>query len=131
MNRAQLKLDCLAILDARASEHPAGHQGKLAARYLLRCASGAVELMFEKAPATPANLWGALSDIANLIPKSSFDSKIFPASALYSTKGKNGDPLYGRHSALKVMSKLQNADLVRFRLSTVAELNQILDHFDP
>lgn len=58
MNREEFKLACLAILDGVASEHPAGHQGKLAARYLLRTGGGAaIELLFEKGPNTPPNLW--------------------------------------------------------------------------
>lgn len=49
MDRDQLKHNCLERLDAGAIEHPTGHQGKLAARYLLRRGDGdRVELMFEK-----------------------------------------------------------------------------------
>ncbi len=57
-NRDDLKRACLAALDAVALEHPAGHQGKLAARYVLHTRrSEAIELMFEKGPKTPAHLW--------------------------------------------------------------------------
>lgn len=34
------------------------------------------------------------------------------------------------YSALKAMPELKHADLIRFRISTMAELDQILDHLD-
>jgi predicted helicase len=49
-SRAALKSAVLAILDQVALEHPVGHQGKLAARYVLRSQNGErIELMFENA----------------------------------------------------------------------------------
>jgi len=36
MDRDALKLRCVTPLDECAIEHPAGHQGKLAARYLVQ-----------------------------------------------------------------------------------------------
>ena len=51
MMRDTLRQACLARLDERAMEHPSGHQGKLAARYVLHTQrADAVELMFEKGP---------------------------------------------------------------------------------
>ena len=35
-SRQKLKLSCLRALDALAVEHESGHQGELAARYILR-----------------------------------------------------------------------------------------------
>ena len=47
MNREMLIAACLALIDQVATEHPAGHQGKLAARYIIRSSSGErVGLMF-------------------------------------------------------------------------------------
>lgn len=123
MDRNELKLQCLELLDARASEHPAGHQGTLVARYLLRGHNGDVtELMFEKGPKTPANLWVAHRRATGLQFQSS------PASALYANKGANGKPIYGRHSGLKPMRELGHADLICFSITTLAELAKILDH---
>ncbi len=131
MNREKLKLRCLAQLDERATKHPAGHQGKLAARYLLRHSSGdVVAVMFEKGPDTPANLWVARRYVSNLILKPGVNFKLSLASKLYSTISKNGEPLYGRHSALRAMPELKHADLIRFRISTMVDLDQILDHLD-
>ncbi|MDO6483092.1 hypothetical protein [Shimia thalassica] len=113
-------------------EHPAGHQGKLAARYLLirHSSDDVVALMFEKGPYTPANLWIAREHVLSLISQPGMNFKLSPASGLYSSKGKNGEPLYGRHSTLKAMPELKHADLIRFRLSSVAELDHILVHLD-
>lgn len=127
MDREELKLACLERLEAVAIEHPSGHQGKLAARYLLRCRDGdRAELMFEKDPKTPANLWVAHKRVAGLIAEPGLHFQSSPASALFSSKGTNGKPIYGRHSALKSMRELENADLICFRIASVYELERIL-----
>src|SRR5690606_25005406 len=57
MIRKELKLACLALLDDAAVEHPSGHQGKSAARYILRSENDdRIELMFEKGENSRANL---------------------------------------------------------------------------
>jgi hypothetical protein len=57
MTRNTLKAACLSLLDTAAAEHPAGHQGKLAARYVLRSRSDErIGLMFEKSEKTKALL---------------------------------------------------------------------------
>ena len=129
MDRETLKQDCLACLDAQAMEHPAGHQGKLAARYLLRCSDGDMaEVMFEKGPKTPANLWVAHKRVASLIAEPGLHFQSSPASALFATRGSNGKPIYGRHSALKSMRELENGDLICFRITSPEELERVLKH---
>ncbi|HCP80368.1 MAG TPA: hypothetical protein DIT67_01795 [Octadecabacter sp.] len=110
-------------------EHPAGQQGELAARYLLRNSSGdTMALMFEKGANTPANLWIAHEHVLNLVQKTDLNIKLPPALALYSSTDKTGEPLYGRHSTLKTMPELKHTDLIRIRISSVTELDRILDH---
>ncbi len=129
MNREELKRLCLARLDDCAREHPAGHQGKLAARYLLQNAAGdTVELMFEKGPKTPANLWVEHKRVTELVEAPGLDVRLSPASALFSVKGAGGKLIYGRHSALKPMPDLGRADLVCFQISSIGELDRVLDH---
>lgn len=129
MDRQDLKLHCIERLDERASEHPAGHQGTLAARYLLRGPDGDVaELMFEKGPKAPANLWVAHRRAIGLLSEAGLQFQSSPASALYANKGSNGKPIYGRHSALKPMRELGHANLICFNITTPAELDRILDH---
>jgi hypothetical protein len=129
MNRDDLKAACVRHLDERAIEHPAGHQGKLAARYVLRGQGGdVIELMFEKGPGTRPNLWVAARRVTGLLDEAEFDYRLAPASILYATKGANGKPVYGRHSALKPMRDLANSDLVCFHISALAQLDRILDH---
>lgn len=56
--RAALKQACLEVLEAACVMHPAGHQTKLAARYVLITKDGErIALMFEKGPNSSANLW--------------------------------------------------------------------------
>lgn len=58
MPRFALKRACMDRRAQVAVEHPAGHQDKLAARFILRTPSGErIELMFEKGDASSANLW--------------------------------------------------------------------------
>jgi len=129
MGREELKLSCLARLGDHAMEHPAGHQGKLAARFLLRCDDGDMaELMFEKGPKTPANLWVTHKRVAGIVAVPGLNFQSSPASALFTSKGANGKPIYGRHAALKSMRELEHADLICFRITSTAELERILDH---
>ena len=129
LNRNDLKTECVRRLDKRALEHPSGHQGKLAARYMLRGRAGdVIELMFEKGPHTPANLWIAANRVSGLLEIADIDHRLAPASVLYAVKGANDKPVYGRHSALKPMRELGHADLVCFRIEALTELDRILDH---
>jgi hypothetical protein len=129
MTREELRKGCLERLDKHALEHPAGHQGKLAARYLLRCSNGDVaELMFEKGPNSVTNLWVAERRVSQLLEKPELQFRYAPASALFVSKDKDGKPKYGRHSALKPMNELAFEDLVCFRISTLGELDRILDY---
>jgi hypothetical protein len=131
MDREALKLCCVTRLDECAIEHPAGHQAKLAARYLIRPPSGIpIALMFEKGPNTPANLWVAHKHVLNLVAQTDLNIKLSLASELYSSNSKSGRPLYGRHSALMTMPELKDADLIRIRISSVAELDEVLDHLN-
>lgn len=126
-DRDDLKRACLAALDAAAFEHPAGHQGKLAARYILHSPSGAtIELMFEKGPKTPANLWMSRQAGAALIDDN-VRYRLSPATDTYATSDAEGRPRYGRHSALKPMRQLAHADLICFTVEREGQIEQLLD----
>lgn len=127
-SRRELKRACLALLDERAVEHPAGHQAKLAARYVLRRRDGErIGLMFEKGDSTDAHLWVG-SRFAEVLLEADIEGRVYPASALYAPTKEDAKPAYGRHSGLKAMRDLANADLVRFTLRSRADLVVILDH---
>lgn len=131
MTRDELRQAILQRLDRCALEHPRGHQRKLAARYLMHTPKGgAVELMFEKGPASAPNLWVAERYVAELLEDGAFEFRRAPASALFTTRGKDGKAQYGRHAALKSMRELSHADLVCIRLATLGELDRILEHID-
>ncbi len=125
--REVFKAECLAILEAQAMEHPAGHQGKLAARYvLLRSSDGErIGLMFEKGEKTQAHLWIETRFVTERM-KAGVGYDSYPAAALYQSKGRDGKPVYGRHAALKAMRDLAHADLVRFTPKTPKELQLLL-----
>lgn len=114
-------------LDAVAQKHPQGHRSSKAARYVLTSQDGTpVEVMFEKNEDSPPNIWchmGAAGEalIAALNPRRS------PASGLWTERGKDGEPRYGRHSAVEHMPQLGGADLVCFAPETLAEVGQIID----
>lgn len=124
--RAELKLACLALLDEVAVQHPAGHQGKLAARYVLQSASGKrIGLMFEKSVTTPANLWLEQRFATDLM-EAELQPRVYLASDLYSETEPGQKPLYGRHTGLKPMRELANADLVRVTFDRIAQLEMII-----
>jgi hypothetical protein len=126
ISRAALKSACLRQLESRATAHPAGHQGKLAARFVLRSASGeGIELMFEKGPRAPANLW-ILSAFAENVTDLGISSRHSSAAMLYQQKDAAGKLQYGRHSALKSMHQLANADLVCFTIEHETEIERML-----
>lgn len=124
--RLALKQDCLRLLDASAIEHPVGHQGKLAARYMLVSATGeGIELMFEKGPASAANLWVCHRHARGLLVEGlTFASA--PAAALDRAADADGRARYGRHSALRPMRQLGHADLICFSIQNKAEMEKIL-----
>ncbi|MDB5658479.1 MAG: hypothetical protein JWS10_1094 [Cypionkella sp.] len=81
--RLELVKACLAMLDQHAVEHPAGHQGKLAARYVLRSnVSARIGLMFEKSDKTKPLLWVEHRFLRNLV-HDDIELKLYPASAPY------------------------------------------------
>lgn len=124
--RATLKRACLDRLEAVAREHPAGHQGKLAARYVLQTSGGdRISMMFEKHDTSGAYLW-VEQRFTQAVLNSGIAWKAYPAIDLYQPSEAGTKPIYGRHAALKAMRDLSNADLVRFEIATVSELELLL-----
>lgn len=129
--RALLKLACIARLNAVAQEHPAGHQGKLAARYVILTDSGdRIGLMFEKHATTGAYLW-LEHRFARMLLDLGIAWRAYPAAGLYRTDELEAKPRYGRHAALKAMRDLANADLVRFEIDRITQLELILSRLPP
>jgi hypothetical protein len=50
----------------------------------------------------------------------------YPASELWTTTSRDGRPRYGRHSALRSIPELRDADLIRFALSDIADATRIV-----
>lgn len=122
-DRALIKTAALALLDAIGEPHPLGHQASKARRYVLSAPGGTpLEVMFEQNPESPPNLWVLATAAAGLTGKPS------PTAKLRSEIGKDGQPNYGRHSALEKMPQLGEADLLCLAPSSLAELGEILDH---
>lgn len=127
-SRAALKSAVLAMLDQVALEHPVGHQGKLAARYVLRSQNGErIELMFEKGPKSPPHLWmsrahaAVVGDVGAVV-------RDYPAADLHRVADKEtGKAAYGRHAALKPMRELGEADLVRLTVEDTGQVDVILE----
>ncbi|WP_304774728.1 hypothetical protein [Cypionkella sp.] len=128
MTRQELKSACLAMLDQNAVEHPAGHQGKLAARYVLRSKVGArIGLMFEKSDKTKPLLWVEHRFLRDLV-HDDIEFKVYPASSLYQADEPDEKQSYGRHAALKSMRDLAHVDLVRLTTDRVEQLRTFLTH---
>ena len=126
-SRANLKAACVALLNERATEHPARHQSKYVARYILASASGArIAMMFEKGDRTPAHLWMELR-FARALSTAEAAVRVYPASALYLGDQQGREPAYGRHAGLKPMRELAQADLARLTVESVAQLAMVLD----
>ena len=131
-NRQELKDAIISRLDREAEEHPKGHQKSKVNRYAFPSTGDAqIELMFQKDKQSPANLRVKKSFVEKLLDSQlagmPLEHKISPASNLYQKKGKNGKLLYGRHSGLKSMPQLSDADLECFALHDMDTLVRILD----
>ncbi len=126
LSRPQIKRAILNRLDVAAQEHRIGHQDAYANRYSFRSDNDApVELMFEKDPETEAYLWVLAEQVAS-IARGTIPAEFYSKDDLYKVPAKNGGMQYGRHSALEKMTWLGKADLVRFTLRSVADLDQVL-----
>lgn len=127
ISRVQLKKSILVMLDMAALPHPMGNQDAYAARYIVKASSGReLELMFQKDPKSPPNLW-CLSSVINTATKQAVEHKEKKASQLYTTISEaTGKPQYGRHSALEKMPQLGQSDLLCFKLGNLQQLERIL-----
>lgn len=126
LSRPHLKRAIINRLGVVAGDHRLGHQDTYANRYSLRSDHDApVELMFEKDPETEPHLWVLAEQVAS-IPDGTIPAEFYSKDDLYKVSAKNGGMQYGRHSALEKMMWLGSADLVRFTLRSVADLDQIL-----
>lgn len=124
IDKAVLKAAAVALLDTIAEEHPAGHQASKARRYVLAAPGGtALEVMFEQDEGSSAHLWVHRAAAGPLASRGEQKT----ASALWKKLGKDGRPSYGRHSGLRIMPQLAEADLVRFKLNSLAELGGVVD----
>jgi hypothetical protein len=126
VSRANLKRAIVTRLDSIAEEHRLGHQAAYANRYKIRSHHDApIELMFEKKPDTEPHLWVLAAQVAS-IPEGALVAEPYPAADLYKVPAKGGGKQYGRHSALEDMGMLGRADLVRFTLRSLADLDVVL-----
>lgn len=126
LSRPHLKCAILNRLDGVAADHRLGHQDVYANRYSMRSDHDApVELMFEKDPETEPHLWVLAAQVAS-IPGGTIPKEFYSKDDLYKVPAKNGGMQYGRHSALEKMTWLGKADLVRFTLRSVTDLDRIL-----
>lgn len=117
--------DCLAMIDEVAFEHPSGHT-KLVARYVMRSDDGdRTEIMFEKNESGRAKLW-MTRDRAEALLSAGIKLDVYRASDLYRKTLDGSEPVYGRHSALKSMRELANADLVRFTIQNKDQMRRLL-----
>jgi hypothetical protein len=126
MDRTKLKAACTERLDTLAATHKIGHESNHANRYVLRSAKGtSVEMMLEKGGTGNANLW-VRSDFAPGISTDRIEQRAYPGRSVNTLTNNKGKKVYGRHSGLRPMEQLATADLTRFTLSTVADLDQII-----
>lgn len=123
-DRKALKSACVLELEKRARPHPAGNN-KDSLRCFLVTPGGSVAVMFEQNLEARPHLWLPTRVTAGLrLPAGR--TKPYPASALWTNRNKKGERLYGRHSNLRQMPELRDADLTRVTLISVHELRDIL-----
>lgn len=128
MHRDQLKVAAEGLLGALAAPHPLGHQQSKASRYILATRrSFDIELMIEKNEGVPLNIWVEKRQAGKFVG-GTVPCRESLALKLWTSIGKDGQPNYGRHSALEKMPALGNADLLCLAPRNLEELGRILDH---
>ena len=122
MNREELKKAALELFDKIADEHPKGHQKKYLNAYIVK--NSELCFAFEKSLKTPANIWcklGVKDDVEGIKGVESL------AKNLWKKVNKKGEKVYGRHSGLKKVDELRDADLVKYTAKTLGEVQKVAE----
>ena len=122
MNREELKKAALELFDKIADEHPKGHQDVYMNYYFVK--NSKLCFAFEKSLKTPANIWcklGVRGDVKGIKGVESL------AKNLWKKVNKKGEKVYGRHSGLRKVDELRNADLVKYIPKTLGEVQKVVE----
>ena len=122
MNREELKKAALELFDKIADEHPKGHQKVYMNYYIVK--NSKLCFAFEKAPRTPANIWCKLG-VKDDVEGFSGEEKL--AKYLWQKVNRNGEKVYGRHSGLKRVDELRDADLIKYTAETLGEVQTVAE----
>lgn len=82
-------------------------------------------MMFQKDELSPANLWVCEAYVEGL-RDTNIKQRRSPAALVNQVNAETGKVTYGRHTGLKTMEQLSEADLVCFTISSIDELRSIL-----
>jgi|SRR5271156_5465505 len=116
-DRGLLKRAITGLLDVVAKERPLG-------RFLTTHGGAFVEI--EKNEGSPPNLW-CLEAAAGKVLISELRPSHSYRGDLRTKRGKHGNLLYGRQSALEHMPQLGEADLVYFAPESLQAVGKIID----
>lgn len=122
MNREELKKSALELFDKIADEHPKGHQKVKMNYYIVR--NSELCFAFEKNLNSPANIWcklGVKDDVEGIKGVESL------AKNLWKKVNKKGEKRYGRHSGLKKVDELRDADLIKYIPKTLGEVQKVVE----
>ena len=122
MNREELKKAALELFDKIADEHPKGHQKVKMNYYIVR--NSELCFAFEKNLASPANIWcklGVENEVNGIAWVPSW------AKDLWKKVNKKGEKVYGRHSGLKRVDELRDADLIKYIPKTLGEVQKVVE----
>lgn len=122
MNREELKKAALELFDKIADEHPKGHQKVKMNYYIVR--NSELCFAFEKNLASPANIWCKLG-VENEVKGIAWVPSC--AKNLCQKKNKKGKEVYGRHSGLKKVDELRDADLIKYIPKTLGEVQKVVE----
>ena len=132
VQRSVLRNEIVELLDREA--RPDGDNGRLAGvrRYTLKANDGTdLQIMFQvyenqkTGRSAPPNIW-FLKAAAKLMNTQKPAYKDYPASSINQRKPVTGRVTYGRHSGLKSMTQLAEADLLRFTPETIFEVEKLI-----
>lgn len=114
--------ELLNLFDTFAVEHPSRHQKKLLNRYVVK--GHELCFAFEKNLSTQVNIWCPIK-VKDFV--SGIKNKESLSSELWKFNPVKGKIEYGRHSGLKAMKELRDADLIVFSPETSEEGERVVE----
>lgn len=112
----------LKFFDTFAVKHATGHQDDKMNGYSITCSS--LSFALEKDHKTRVNIWCPV-EVQNYV--NGVTNTISPHNKLWTKLNKKREKPYGRHTGLRCVKELCEADLVKYEILTLEEAKKVIN----